>query len=279
MCFVSIGDVHAAPISGQPMSGRIASLTRESVRVLTIDAPGRRNALTGAMRDALGDALEAAFLDETCRAIVLTGADNQFCAGFDVADMAGEENTSLADLRFRLERLHRIVRHLAGGAKPVIAAVEGVAAGAGLSFAAACDFVVAGEGASFVASWTKLALVPDCGALWSLPQRVGYGLARDMMFSGRRVALEEASSCGLVDKAVPAGCALEEAVARAASYAAAGPLAIASTKLALSSLRDGDLAAALETEIQMQGPLKLSADHAEARRAFMEKRPAKFIAR
>lgn len=258
------------------MSGLIRSEARGEVSIITIDAPARRNAISAGMRDALTVAFDTAFSDAACRAIVLTGAGEAFCAGFDVGEMSEGDDVSLTDLRDRLERLHTIVARIAAGPKPVVCAVEGVAAGAGLAFAAASDFVVAGEGASFVASWTKLGLLPDCGAVWSLPRRVGPGFARDMMFSGRRVGHEEAHAAGLVDQLTARGASLEQAITRAATYGAAAPLAIARTKAILAELQDADLASALEAEIVAQGPLKETHDHAEARRAFLEKRPPVF---
>jgi 2-(1,2-epoxy-1,2-dihydrophenyl)acetyl-CoA isomerase len=261
------------------VSGQIRVETIGVVTLVTMDAPERRNAISAEMREALVAALDAAVSDDECRAIVLTGAGGQFCAGFDIGEMADADEASLDDLRRRLERLHAIVRRLATGGKPVIAAVEGVAAGAGLSFACACDGVVAGEGASFVASWGKLALAADCGALWTLPRRVSYGTARDMMFSGRRVGLDEAIEVGLVDWRAPTGGAVNAAVSRATSYAACGPLVIAQVKPALARLASASLDTALEEEIALQGNLKLSEDHQEARRAFAEKRAPRFCGR
>ena len=133
--------------------------------------------------------------DDGCRAIVIAGAGACFSAGADLK----EPIRDAADRRHRLNLLHQVVRLIVTGPKPVIAAVDGAAYGAGFSFAAACDLVVATRQAQFGAAFGRIGLMPDAGLLWSLPQRVGFGLARELVFTGRPVDGEEAKAVGIAD--------------------------------------------------------------------------------
>lgn len=152
------------------------------VAILTLDDPARRNALSMELRHALRDRLQAMATDDTCRAIVLTGACGAFCAGGDLGAMRRDDP---AGARARLRVVQDIVRLIAAGPRPVVAAVEGPAFGAGLGLAAAADVMVVDPAAKLSASFVKIGLMPDAGLLWSLPQRVGWARARAMMLDGR----------------------------------------------------------------------------------------------
>ncbi len=241
------------------------------VVVLTLDAPQRRNALSPEMRLRLRERLHAAMHAPTVRAIVLTGAQGCFSAGGDVRQMAESPPPLVA--RQRLQVLHDIVRDIVGGDKPVLAAVEGQAFGAGLSLAAACDHVTAAEGASFCAVFGRIGLVADCGLLWTLPQRAGWGATRDLLLTARVVGAAEAAAIGLIDQLVPAGTALQAALKQAAAYGAVGPLALAATKSALAR-RPSSLEEALAIEADLQASLRVSEDHRQACDAFLAKRKA-----
>ncbi|MEN2793137.1 enoyl-CoA hydratase-related protein [Sphingomonas oligophenolica] len=243
--------------------------------MLTLNDAERLNPLSDDMRQAFLAALEAAMTDEAVRSIVLTGAGGNFTAGADIRQLMLAGGPDPARSRRRLTPLHRAVEIIAGGPKPVIAAVEGAAFGAGLSFASACDFVIAGEGARFGAAFGKIGLTADCGLVWSLPQRVGRTLARDIMFTGRPVKAEEAHRIGIVDMLVPAGGALSAALTKAADYRGIAPLAIAAMKSAFVR-GPGSLNDALAFEIQQQPMLSMTSDHAEGVAAFREKRQAIF---
>lgn len=256
--------------------GQVQSRGEGAVRILTIEAPQRRNALSPGMRVRLRDALREAQADRAVRAVVLTGAGDHFSAGGDVRQMA--ERPDPMEARRRLDVLHDVIRLVVGAPKPVVAAVEGIAYGAGLSLAAACDHVVAGEGSRFSAAFGRLGLVADCGLFWTLPQRAGWGSTRDLLLTGRPFDARQAHTLGVVDTVVPDGHALEAALAKAREYETIAPLAIAATKSALAR-RPSSLDDALQMEADLQAGLRPSRDHAAACEAFLAKRPVVFEGR
>jgi enoyl-CoA hydratase/carnithine racemase len=230
------------------------------------------------MRVGLQMQFERALVDDGVRTIVLTGAGGNFTAGADIRQLSLGGLPSPFRSRNRLLPLHRTVEMIAGGTKPVIGAVEGAAFGAGLSFAAACDFLIISETARFGAAFGKVGLTADCGLMWSLPQRIGRTLARDLMFTARPVKADEAIAIGLADRKVEAGGAVVAAVAKAAEYRAVAPLVIAAMKSAFAD-GPGSLAQALAMERQQQPMMAMSSDHAEGVASFREKRPPNFNAR
>lgn len=242
------------------------------VTVITLDYQARRNALSPALKAQLYGALEAVEADPACRAVVLTGAGGQFCAGGDLDSMRLD---GLADGRARMAANHALLRLLARSSKPLVAAVEGWCAGGGIGLALCCDTLVAAEGARFVASFPKVGLVPDFGLLHTLPLRVGMGRARQMMLYAEPVDTARAERIGLVDQVVPDGTALEAALARARAFRTLAPLSTALTRQYLSQGLD----AALDWEREVQAGLFLSADHAEGKAAFFEKRKPQFEGR
>ena len=237
--------------------------------VLTLDYPARRNALAIPMRVALIEAMERIEANPAVRAVVLTGAGGTFSAGGDISGMA---ITEFAQGRERFRTTHRMVRLLIKSSKPIIAAVEGYAVGAGLSVALCCDTVVAAADAQFAAGFGRIGLIADLGLLHTLPLRVGHGRARQILLYGERTAADEALRIGLVDHVVPPGAALDAALARARLFHAMAPLPIAMTKQHLAAGLD----AALEWERDTQSALFITPDHAEGKAAFMEKRPPRF---
>ena len=254
--------------------------TMESgIAVLTLNAPARKNALSTEIRFALLAAMQKYVGDPACRAMVLTGAAQTFCAGGDISQMKPPEGVTPRDYSLtRMKALHDSVRLIAAGPKPVVAAVEGHAAGAGMSLAAACDYVIAADDARFVASFGRIGLAADCGLIWSLPNRVGHAKARDLLLTARTVSANEALKLGLADEVVAKGATLARALEKAASYATTAPLAIALTKRVMAGELD-DLNLALENEIDWQAELRATADHQEAREAFLQKRAPKFQGR
>lgn len=237
--------------------------------ILTFDHPARRNALAMPMRQALVDAMERIEGDPAIRAVVLTGAGGVFSAG---GDISGMNATTIAGGRERFRVTHRLVRLLVKASKPVIAAVEGFAVGAGLSVALCCDTIVAGEGAQFAAGFGRVGLIADLGMPHTLPLRVGQGRARQILLYGERMGVDEALRIGLIDHAVAAGGALDAALARARLFHSMAPLPVALLKQHLAAGLD----AALEWERDTQAALFLTADHAEGKASFLEKREPHF---
>lgn len=250
---------------------------RGRVAVVTLNAPEKRNAISSEMRLKLREVLQTLNIDETCGAIVLTGANGFFCAGADVSQMVSPTDDPIGAIT-RLNVLHDVVRILVGGRKPAVAAVEGAAAGAGLSLAAACDIILAAEDARFIPSFLGVGLTADCGLQWTMGARIGPAATRRLLLASRPVPAADAKAMGMVDRLVPAGETLEEAIGEAEKMAALAPLAVAAVKKAFAqtplTLED-----ALSRESDIQVPLAMSADHVEAKAAFKERRPARFIGR
>jgi enoyl-CoA hydratase/carnithine racemase len=237
--------------------------------VLTLNHPERRNALARAMRTELIAAVERIQADHEVRAVVITGANATFSAGGDITAM---DASDLAAGRERFRLSHQLVRLIVGGAKPFIAAVEGWAVGAGMGLALCCDTVVAADNARFMAGFGKIGLIADFALLHTLPRRVGEGRARQILFYNEPMDAPAAERIGLIDHMVPAGTALDAAIQRAAVFSDAAPLPVAMTKSFLSR----GLADALEMERNTQATMFLTADHAEGKAAFLQKRRPKF---
>jgi 2-(1,2-epoxy-1,2-dihydrophenyl)acetyl-CoA isomerase len=246
---------------------------RDTQALVTLNNAKTRNALSRDLLLLLADKLEALRVDDECRSVVITGAAGHFCSGGDVSGMSAPRPLPLG--RERMVIAHRIVRLMTQMGKPVVAAVEGYAAGAGFSLAAASDFVVAGRSAKFVSSFAKVSLIPDLGLMWSLSQRVGLAQAKRLILSARVLEAEEALTLGAVDQVVEPGQALDAALAVAAEMSAHAPIAAALVKAAyargISTLED-----ALAYEMDNQASLYLTQDHREAVNAFLEKRAPVF---
>lgn len=186
----------------------------DGVAVVTLNRPDCANAIDVALARALHDALEAVRCDTTVRAAVLRGEGAIFCAGGDVREMAAADDRS-AYMETLVSAAHRAARALAAVDVPVVAAVQGAAAGAGLGLAAACDVVVAGRSARFLAAFGAVGLTPDTGTSWYLPRVVGVRRALDLLVNGRRLSAEEALAWGLVTAVVDDGDVHGEALATA----------------------------------------------------------------
>ena len=244
------------------------------VATLTLDRPEALNALTVAVKVALREALEQIAAERSVRVVILTGAGRAFCAGQDLAERELPDAAPL-DVELR-ERYNPIIRALRSMGQPVIAAVNGVAAGAGASLAFACDVRIAAEDARFVLAFGKIGLVPDSGATWFLPRLVGPARAAEMALVGDPVGADEALRIGLVSRVVPGDELLATARELADRIAAGAPLANSLVKGAFERAVTSDLETALEGEAKLQGIAGASADHAEGLAAFREKRPPRF---
>ncbi len=247
--------------------------SRGDLTVVTLNNPKTRNALSRDLLLLLADKLEALRVDNACRAVVLTGAQGHFCSGGDVSGMTAARTLPVG--RERMVIAHRVVRLIAEMGKPVVAAVEGFAAGAGLSLAMAADGVVASNSAKFVSSFAKVSLLPDLGLLWTLPQRIGLAQTKRLLMSARVVAAEEGLRLGMVDELCETGQAVASAVAMATEMAAHAPISAALVKAAYAR-GINSLADALAYEMDNQAALYLTEDHREAVAAFLEKRPPVF---
>jgi enoyl-CoA hydratase/carnithine racemase len=213
--------------------------------------------------------------DAEVRAIVITGAAGHFCAGGDISEM---KERTLLENRERWNLVTALIRLIALGPKPVVAAVEGSAMGAGLSLAALSDYLVTARDAKFGAAFVKMGLLPDMGALWSVQQRVGPAKAREILGLARSFDGTEAARIGLANEVVEPGQALARALAVAQEYAALPPVATALLKSAMAQGTD-TLDAAIRSEVEFQAVAMGSGDHAEAVRAFTEKRSPTFDGR
>jgi 2-(1,2-epoxy-1,2-dihydrophenyl)acetyl-CoA isomerase len=244
------------------------------VATLTLDRPEALNALTVAVKVALRRELERIASDHAVRAVILTGAGRAFCAGQDLAE---RERPDAAPLDEELrDRYNPIIRALRSMGQPVIAAVNGVAAGAGASLAFACDLRIAATDARFVLAFGRIGLVPDSGATWFLPRLVGTARAAEIALGGDPIPADEALRIGLVSRVVPADDLMTEARALADRVAAGAPLALALTKGALERSWSIDLEEALQGEAKLQGIAGATADHAEGLAAFRGKRAPRF---
>ena len=246
----------------------------DAVATITLDRPGSRNALDGTLKRELLAALRSAGRDASVRAVLLTGAGPAFCSGQDLREASAADAPPLsAIVRDTYNPLIIAMRRLE---KPIVGAVNGVAAGAGASIAFACDLRVASESASFVLAFGRVGLVPDSGATWILPRLVGPARAAELALLGEPVPARKALAWGLVNRVVASEDLLGEAGALAARLATAAPRALALTKRALNRALESTLEEALDYEASLQGIAGRTADHREGLAAFLEKRAPRF---
>ncbi|SDY74187.1 2-(1,2-epoxy-1,2-dihydrophenyl)acetyl-CoA isomerase [Amycolatopsis xylanica] len=249
----------------------------EGVRTLTLNRPKAYNSMTVELKELLLAALREAADDPEVRAVVLTGAGKAFCAGQDLKEHVGLlQAGDPAPLHTVKEHYNPIVKTIVGMPKPVIAAINGPAAGAGAAFAYASDLRIAATSANFLMAFANVGLGPDSGASWTLQRLIGLGRAAELMLLARTVDSAEALTLGLVGEVVPD----EELAARAQAVAArlaAGPtVAYAKIKSVLATAAESTLEEALEAEDAAQSALGATADHAEAVEAFVTKRRPAF---
>jgi 2-(1,2-epoxy-1,2-dihydrophenyl)acetyl-CoA isomerase len=250
----------------------ITLTTSEAVATVTLNRPEKLNAFTGTMREDLLDALRTAEGDGAVRAVVITGAGRAFCAGGDVEYMATLQQTDdVASFRKLLDAGRDVVLQLASMTKPVIASINGVAAGAGCNVALACDYRIASATAKLSESFVKIGLNPDWGGSWLLPRLIGRGHALELLLTGRAVEAPEALALGLVERVVAADQLPAETARLAATFAAAPPLAAAGIKRALTASVRNDLRAQLDLEAEHQVQCFLSPESKERIAAFARK--------
>jgi enoyl-CoA hydratase/carnithine racemase len=247
----------------------------DNIAVMTMNNPKRLNAFNWEMRTTMHDRLLEIEANEDCRAIVLQGAESNLCAGGDISEMRRRE---ISEARTRMDLSTRIFRLLVNGPKPFICAVEGNAAGAGVSFVAASDYAVAARDAKFSCAFIKMGLMPDVGGIWSLPRRVGHRKAIELCAFGESFDAAEALRIQLINSVCEPGQALEAALKVAAKFARAPALAMSLMRSAFNTGND-TVDMAITTEVNYQSILQNSADFAEAAAAFAEKRKPVFTGR
>ena len=248
-------------------------------RVVTLNRPQRLNAFNEAMHQALKRALDEAEGDPDCRALLITGAGRGFCAGQDLNDRLSKTGETPV-LGGALETYYNpLVRKLRALPFPVVAAVNGVAAGAGANIALACDIVLAATSASFVQAFAKIGLVPDSGGTWFLPRLIGPARARALALTGEPLPAEKAEAWGLIWKTFADLELMGEAHKLCTHFASAPTLGLALIKRALDASWENDLDAQLDLEREFQREASLTPDYAEGVRAFLEKRTPVFTGR
>jgi 2-(1,2-epoxy-1,2-dihydrophenyl)acetyl-CoA isomerase len=231
----------------------IERTTRDAVATITLNRPEKLNAFTGTMREDLLGALRACESDDAIRAVVITGAGRAFCAGGDVEYMNQLQTANdVASFRMLLDAGRDIVVQIASMAKPVIASVNGIAAGAGCNLALACDYRIASDAAKLSESFVKIALHPDWGGTWLLPRIVGRARAYELLMTGRAVDAHEALAMGMVDRVVAAADLSVETDKLADAFASTPPIAARGIKRALAGSEQNDLRAQLEVEAEHQ---------------------------
>lgn len=256
---------------------RVLVSAADGIGTLVLNRPERLNALFGAMRDELADGLEELGRREDVRVVVVTGRGRAFCAGADVAYMAGLlESGDWEEANALVEAGRRVITAITGMPKPVIAAINGAAAGGGANLALACDLRIASDRASIGQTFNRIGLHPDWGGTWLVPRLVGPARAAELFFLAEMVQAGEAERIGLVNRVVPH----EELEAETRSWAqrlAAKPAAsLALAKEAIRRTWSSSLDEMLDFESRAQDLCFRSADGLEGVRAFVEKRPPRF---
>ena len=248
------------------------------VAVITLNRPDKLNAFNAEMHGALREALARAVEDKAVRALVLTGAARGFCTGQDLSDRLGKPGS--VDLSSTLRDYYNpLVMTLRSLPFPVIAAVNGAAAGAGANIALACDIVIAGTSAKFIQSFSKIGLIPDSGGTWTLPRSVGRGKAYAMAALSETVSAADAEQCGLIYKTVPDDELMTKAQTIAAQLAALPTDALVTLRLLFDAAEHNTLEQQLALEGAQQSRLGATADYAEGVKAFFEKRAPVYAAR
>lgn len=260
------------------MSGAVQVRTAGAVRILVNSNPGARNAITPQLYEQLPPALREAARDPAIGAIVLAGDGDFFCAGGDLRQLATRRELPPAERRARIERLHDLVRAIRDCPKPVVAAVEGGAAGAGMSLALACDMLVAAHDAFFSMAYAKVGLSPDGGATAFLAQCMPRQLMTELCLSGERIVAARLHALGAVNRLAAPGQALDTALALAAAVAGGPAAAMARIKRLCGHAYGASLGEQLDLEASLMVESQGDPEAAEGIAAFFGKRTPDFAA-
>jgi len=257
----------------------ITFTTEQGVATITLNRPDVLNSFNMPMATELQDALKAAADDDAIRAVLLTGAGRAFCAGQDLAEAAPSDGSPVPISEIVRKSYNPTVRAIRSLEKPVVCAVNGVAAGAGANLALACDVVIAADTASFVQAFSKIGLIPDTGGTFFLPRLVGLARATALAFFGDKLTAADAHAMGLIYRVVEAARLADEARTLARRLATQPTRGFGLTKRAFNQSLANDLDAQLEVEAELQAEAARTADFAEGVRAFLEKRQPSFAGR
>jgi 2-(1,2-epoxy-1,2-dihydrophenyl)acetyl-CoA isomerase len=245
----------------------------KGVAILRLNRPDALNSFTAEMHGEVREALSGAAEDRAVRAVLLTGNGRGFCAGQDLNDRAVAPGEAMPDLGDSVENYYNpLIRLLTTMEKPVICAVNGVAAGAGANIALACDIVIAARSASFIESFSRLGLIPDSGGTWILPRLVGMARARGLAMLGPKVSAEQAEAWGMIWQVVDDGELMATALGLAEQMATQPTRGFAFTKQALAASAANSLDAQLELEKELMRAAGRTHDYQEGVKAFLEKR-------
>ncbi|MBT2530401.1 enoyl-CoA hydratase-related protein [Streptomyces flavidovirens] len=256
----------------------------DGLATITINRPDAMNAMNTEAKVALRDAVQAAAADPAVRAVLLTAAGRAFCVGQDlkehIASLAADRETGTGRTMSTVrEHYNPIVRALTEMPKPVVAGVNGVAAGAGAGFAFAADYRVVADTAAFNTSFAGVALTADSGVSWTLPRLIGQSRAADLLLFPRSISAQEAFDLGIANKLVPAADLAAEAAAVARTLAAGPTLAYAALKESMAYGAGHSLSETLEKEEELQARAGASEDHAIAVQAFIAKEKPEYLGR
>ncbi|MGS4886388.1 2-(1,2-epoxy-1,2-dihydrophenyl)acetyl-CoA isomerase PaaG [Roseibium sp. MB-4] len=255
----------------------VISEINNGVLKLTLNRPDKLNSFNEEMHLSFRAEIERAHSEKAVRSVLLTGSGRGFCAGQDLGDRDPRKGGERSDLGHTIETFYnptlRLIRSLE---KPIICAVNGVAAGAGANIALACDIVLAARSAKFIQAFSKIGLIPDAGGSWSLPRILGEPRAKALALLGEPLLAEQAESWGLIWKTVDDAALLEEATALAEKLAAGPTVGLGLTKRLIQAAADQDLDTHLDMERDCQQTAGFTDDYAEGVIAFLEKRPARF---
>lgn len=250
---------------------------QNGVARLMLNRPRQRNALNARMVDELIEAIARIRADEGIRAVVLHGAGGAFCAGGDLRDTGAAGPRTPEQGEHVMARYQRLVRALHGLNRPVVAAVQGAAYGAGFSLLLLADIVLLGEDARLCMVFQRVGMVPDCGALYTLPRAVGLQRAKELMFSAREIGAREAQSMGLALEVLAGVDLLPRALEMALAFCGASPTTLSATKQALDASLQSELEMMLTREASIQGVALSTAYVAEAARRFALKEVPQFL--
>lgn len=249
----------------------------DQIELITLNRPEMLNAINGEILMLLSQKMYELTQDDEVRAVVITGAGKGFSTGADLTGSGTRSDvTTPVGMRISTQIFGGIVRAMAEMEKPVIGAINGVAAGAGCNLALACDIIIAAESARFIEVFVRRGLVADAGGTFFLPRRVGLAKAKELMFIGDAVDAPQALAMGLVNKIVPDDKLMEEAMAMARKLAKGPTRSIGMMKTMLNRSFESDLGSALEREAALQGIAVSTADVMEGVTSFLEKRPPNY---